>query len=79
MVVYAKTKRILDNMPKQDVLDFHYDYNVAMCEAFSSVYKRPDDYPRFQNRDKYPHHIAAWNEIDSYVKEKGWLDERTCI
>lgn len=64
-------------MPKQDVLDFHYDYNVAMSEAFSSFYKRPDDYPRFKTYS--PRHICSWPALDAYVKEKGWLDDKTCI
>jgi len=60
--------KILDSMTEQDLLDFYYDYNVNMCEGFSSVYVRPLDYPRFKNRHKYPSHIASWYELDQYVR-----------
>ena len=69
--INKKIRKNLDSMTDQDLLDFHYDYNVDMSEAFSSVYVRPSDYPRFKNRDKYPLHIASWNELSKYITERG--------
>ena len=60
-------RKRLEAMDEQDLLDFYYDYDKGMANAFNGT-PYPSDYPRFKNKNKYPKHIASWNELDWYVR-----------